>query len=70
MSIDNLQKLIEESRKQERESQWEGTFLEYLALVKDNPAIAQLAPGRIYTMVMEKGVSPTLPTRRPNTNKH
>ena len=58
MSIDNLQKLIEKSRKQERESQWEGTFLDYLALVRENPAIAQLAPGRIYNMVMQKGIAP------------
>ena len=50
MSVDNLKKLIEESRRRERESQWEGTFLDYLALVKENPAISQLAPGRICSL--------------------
>jgi serine protein kinase len=27
-------------------------------LVKENPAIAQLAPGRIYNMIMQKGTEP------------
>ena len=58
MPKDYFRKFIEESRKEERETQWEGTCLDYLALVKENPAIAQLAPGRIYDMVIHKGTEP------------
>jgi len=55
MSKDYFRKLIEESRKEARETQWEGTCLDYMMIVKENPEIAQLAPGRIYNMVMHKG---------------
>jgi serine protein kinase len=37
---------------------WEGTVLEYMGLVQENPTIAMLAPARIYNMIMKKGVSP------------
>jgi serine protein kinase len=55
MPKDYFQKIIEEHRKEGKKIHWEGTCLDYLALVKENPAIAQLAPGRIYNMVMLKG---------------
>lgn len=58
MSRNDFQKIIEEYRKEEKEPKWEGTCLDYLALVKENPAIAQLAPGRIYNMVIQHGVEP------------
>jgi serine protein kinase len=58
MPKDYFRKFIEESRKEERETEWEGTCLDYLALVKENPVIAQLAPGRIYDMVIRKGTEP------------
>ncbi|MBW2059755.1 MAG: protein prkA [Deltaproteobacteria bacterium] len=58
MSKDNFRKLIEESRKEEREIQWEGTCLDYMRLVKEHPSIAQLAPGRVYNMIMHKGTEP------------
>jgi len=37
---------------------WEGTMRDYMALVHRNPEIAQLAPGRLYTMIMNKGADP------------
>ncbi len=58
MSKDRFQKIIEKLRKEERETFWEGSCLDYLAIVKENPATTQLAPGRIYNMVMEKGTQP------------
>jgi len=36
---------------------WEGTILDYLYLVKDNPEIATFAAGRIYNMIMEHGTN-------------
>ncbi len=58
MSKDYFRKLIEESRKEEREIQWEGTCLDYIKLVKENPSIAQLAPGKVYNMIMHKETEP------------
>lgn len=58
MPEDDFLKIIEESRKEKRETRWEGTCLDYLTLVKENPAIAQLAPSRIYNMIMGKGTEP------------
>jgi len=55
MAREYFRKIIEESRKDRRQTQWEGTCLDYLMLVKENPAIPQLAPGRTYNMVMERG---------------
>jgi serine protein kinase len=54
----DFQKIIENSRKEERETQWEGICLQYLEMVRENPSIAQLAPGRLYHMVMDKGTEP------------
>ena len=51
----DFQRIIEDSRKDEKEAQWEGTCLDYLELVKEDPAISQLAPGRLYQMIMNKG---------------
>jgi serine protein kinase len=54
----DFQKIIEDSRKEERETRWEGICLQYLEMVRENPSIAQLAPGRLYHMVMNKGTEP------------
>ncbi len=54
----DFQKIIEDSRGKEKETRWEGTCLEYLELVRENPSIAQLAPGRLYHMVMDRGTEP------------
>jgi serine protein kinase len=59
MSKIDFQKIIEASRKEEQEVHWEGTCLEYMELIKKNPSIAQLAPGRLYNMVMERGTEAT-----------
>ena len=53
-----FQKIIEDTRREERETRWEGTCLQFMELVKENPSIAQLAAGRLFNMVMEKGITP------------
>ncbi len=58
MSEIDFQKIIEESRKEDQEIQWEGTCLQYMELIKEDQSIAQLAPGRLYKMVMDKGTEP------------
>lgn len=37
-------------------NEWNGTFREYLAIVRDNPRVAQLAHARVYDMVRSAGV--------------
>ena len=49
---------INESRKALPKPLWRGSCLQYLEKVKEDPSIAQLAPGRIYSMVMTKGTEP------------
>jgi len=58
MSKIDFQKIIDESRKEEQPTQWEGTCIEYMELIKGNPDIPQLAPGRLYQMVMDKDTEP------------
>ncbi|MEW6444132.1 MAG: protein prkA [bacterium] len=58
MRSEYFKSIIEASRKEERKARWEGTCLEYMVLVKENPAIAQLAPGRLYKMAMDMGTEP------------
>jgi serine protein kinase len=67
MSHESFQTIIEESRKAAREFEWTGTCLDYMELVKENPDIAQLAPGRVYNMITQKGTEPIDgPVRLPN----
>ena len=46
-------KLIQEDREQRQQQQWQGTFLEYLELVKADPGLAKSL--RIPTMMLEAG---------------
>ncbi len=55
MSNESFQKIIDDSRKGVQETGWSGTCLQYLELVKKDPNIAQLAPGRVYNMIMQMG---------------
>ncbi|PID16597.1 protein prkA [Sporosarcina sp. P34] len=43
-------------RKEENELKWEGTFLEYLELVKERKEVAQTAHSRIYEMIKNAGI--------------
>lgn len=49
--------LIEQDRQERQKRQWEGTFLEYLELVKERPQLADLAHKRMYEMLVGPGVS-------------
>ena len=37
--------------------EWEGTFVDYLDIVKKNPRVAQTAHSRVYDMIIKDGVS-------------
>jgi serine protein kinase len=44
-------------RDEEKKLQWEGTFSEYLEILKEKPHVAQSAHSRIYNMIKEHGVT-------------
>lgn len=47
---------IEQYREAEQRLQWEGTFAEYLEIVKEQPWVAQTAHSRIYNMIRDAGI--------------
>ncbi|RAL26913.1 PrkA family serine protein kinase [Thermoflavimicrobium daqui] len=47
---------LAEYREREERLKWEGTFADYLELVRKNPQIAQTAHSRIYNMIARAGV--------------
>ncbi len=54
-TIDILNK-VRKYRDEENRLKWEGTFAEYLELVKERPEIAQTAHSRVYSMISSSGV--------------
>lgn len=52
----DFQSMINEDRAKRATSVWKGTCLQYLELVKKDPAIAISAPGRIYKMITSEGI--------------
>ncbi len=55
-AIMDILKKIEQHRAAEERLQWEGTFAEYLELVKERPWVAQTAHSRIYNMIKDAGI--------------
>ncbi|WP_124726834.1 PrkA family serine protein kinase [Staphylospora marina] len=52
----DILKRIAEHRQREKELMWEGTFAEYLEIVKKNPQVAQTAHSRVYNMIAKAGI--------------
>ncbi|GEN55246.1 PrkA family serine protein kinase [Halobacillus faecis] len=53
----DILKKIQDHREQEEELKWEGTFSEYLELLKERPYLAQSAHSRVYNMIKSAGVA-------------
>lgn len=53
--MDILRK-IEKFREDEQKLKWEGTFAEYLEIVKNKPWVAQSAHSRVYNMIKDAGI--------------
>ncbi|MFD1738332.1 PrkA family serine protein kinase [Bacillus salitolerans] len=53
--MDILRK-IEEHREEEQRLKWEGTFAEYLELLRERPEVAQSAHSRVYNMIKNAGI--------------
>lgn len=54
-SMDILNK-VKQYREEENRLKWEGTFTEYLELLKERPEIAQTAHSRVYNMIKAAGI--------------
>ncbi|WP_130859622.1 PrkA family serine protein kinase [Gracilibacillus phocaeensis] len=55
---------VQEYRQTQQALKWEGTFVEYLELLKEKPYLAQSAHSRIYQMIKDKGIEETNDGRR------
>jgi serine protein kinase len=62
-------KLIQEDREQRQQQQWQGTFLEYLELVKADPSLAKSSHRRIHDMIVDAGVSELNPENDPQIQR-
>lgn len=52
----NFKEFIENDRENKNKEKFEGTFLDYLEILKQDPHIAQLAHERMYDIILDKGV--------------
>ncbi|MGY0693909.1 PrkA family serine protein kinase [Virgibacillus sp. FSP13] len=48
---------VKHHREEERQLVWEGTFAEYLEIVKERPEVAQTAHSRVYNMIKSSGLT-------------
>jgi serine protein kinase len=52
----NFKELIEKDREERKSNDFEGTFLDYLQIVKQNPEIVQLAHKKMYNIISKSGM--------------
>lgn len=52
----NFKEFIQNDRELKNNEKFQGTFLDYLDIVKKNPEVAKLAHKRIYDIIMSKGM--------------
>ena len=52
----NFKEFIENDRENKNKEKFEGTFLDYLEILKQDPRIAKLAHERMYDIILDKGV--------------
>lgn len=65
----NFKEFIETDREKSNKEKFEGTFLEYLDIVKEHPEVAKLAHKRIYDMIISKGVEELKAEENPRIRK-
>ncbi len=65
----NFKEFIETDREKSNKEKFEGTFLEYLDIVKEHPEIVKLAHKRIYDMIISKGVEELKGEENPKIRK-
>ncbi|MBT2575531.1 serine/threonine protein kinase PrkA [Bacillus sp. ISL-51] len=52
----DILKKIEKYREEEQRLKWEGTFADYLEIIKENPLVAQSAHSRVFNMIKDSGI--------------
>ena len=52
----DILKKIELYRHEEEKLKWEGTFAEYLEIIREKPWVAQSAHSRVYNMIKDAGI--------------
>ncbi|MDU1506784.1 MAG: serine protein kinase [Clostridium butyricum] len=65
----NFKDFIKTDREKANKQKFEGSFLEYLDIVKEHPEIVQLAHKRLYNMIMDKGVEELKADENPRVRK-
>lgn len=65
----NFKEFIETDREKYSTQRFEGSFLDYLDIVKENPEVVKLAHKRIYDMVISKGVEELKADENPKVRK-
>ncbi|MHC6178698.1 PrkA family serine protein kinase [Clostridium sp. JNZ X4-2] len=65
----DFKEIIEKDREVRKKQEFEGTFLEYLQIVKDNPQLVKLAHKRMYNIIMNKGYKVLKPEENPRIKK-
>jgi len=56
MSREDISSIIKRDREHRKSEHFEGTFLDYLSVVKNDPEIAMLSHQRMYDLITESGV--------------
>ncbi len=52
----DILKRIAEEREREKKLTWQGTFKEYLEIVRQRPKVTQTAHSRVYNMIKDYGI--------------
>jgi len=62
----DILKKIERFREEEEKLRWEGSFADYLLLLKEKPWVAQSAHSRVYNMIRDAGIEEVKGTKQYN----
>jgi len=65
----DFREIIKNDRENSNKTKFEGTFLEYLDIVKKNPDVCKLAHKRIYDIIKGQGFEVLKPEENPRTRK-
>ena len=65
----NFKEFIESDRESRNKQKFQGTFLDYLEILKANPELSQLAHKRVYNVIMDKGVEVLKAEENPRVKK-
>lgn len=65
----NFKEFIENDRENRNKKKFEGTFLDYLEIVKQNPDVAKLAHKRLYDIILSSGVEVLKADENPRVKK-